>query len=369
MPTDDNNVYVDVATIENFMRDTFLAMGTPKKDADLIAKILIAADLRGIESHGIGRLKYYYDRMKRGQHQTKTNITVVKDTPTTAVLDGNNGLGHVIAHRAMTMAIEKAKKVGIGAVSVRNSTHFGIAGYYVMMAVEAGMIGLCVTNARPAVAPTFSVKPMMGTNPLTFGIPTDEEFPFVLDCATSTIQRGKLEIAERAKKQMKPGYVIGKDGNPMTDPTETLKAFDKGEAALLPLGGAGEEFGGYKGYGYSATVELLSAILSGGAFLWDLLGIKDGKAVPYCVGHFFLAINPEFFMGLDTCKKTAGDICRQLRAATKAPGQDRIYTAGEKEFLAEKRVRKKGIPVNKGLQDEIKFVQKELKLTQYKFPF
>jgi L-2-hydroxycarboxylate dehydrogenase (NAD+) len=369
MPTDDNVVYVDVATIESFIRDTFLAMGTPKKDADLVAKILIAADLRGIESHGIGRLKYYYDRMKRGQHQTKTKITVVKDTPTTAVLDGNNGLGQVIGHKAMTMAIEKAKKMGLGAVSVRNSTHFGIAGYYVMMAVDAGMIGLTVTNARPAVAPTFSVKPMMGTNPLTFGIPTDEEFPFVLDCATSTIQRGKIEIADRAGKQVPPGYVIGKDGQPLTDPAQTLKAFDAGTAALLPLGGAGDEFGGHKGYGYSATVELLSAILSGGAFLWDLLGIKDGKAVPYRVGHFFLAINPEFFMGLDTCKKTGGDICRQLRAATKAPGQDRVYTAGEKEFLAEKRVRAKGVPVNKGLQAEIKFVQNELKLTQYKFPF
>ncbi|MHA1732412.1 MAG: Ldh family oxidoreductase [Promethearchaeota archaeon] len=363
-------VHVNHEIIESFMRDVFAKLGVPRDEAELVARVLITSDLRGIESHGVGRLKYYYDRIKRGQHEVITKVDVLKDTPTTAVLDGNHGMGHVVAHRAMSMAIEKAREYGIGAVSVRNSTHFGIAGYYVLMAVEAGMIGLTCTNARPAVAPTFGVKPMLGTNPLTFGIPTDEEFPFVLDCATSIIQRGKIEINDRADKPTPPGYVVGPDGEYLTDSHQMLEDFSRAKAALLALGGKGEEFGGHKGYGYSTTVELLSAVLSGGSFLWQLVGLTpEGEHTRFRVGHFFMAINPEFFMGLETCRKTAGAIVRELRNSPREPGQERIYTAGEKEFLAEKRVREQGVPINEGLQAEIKFVQRELGLDQYDFGF
>ena len=185
-------VHVDALTLENFMRDVFVGLGVPKKDAEIITDVLITSDLRGIESHGIQRCKMYYDRIKKGIYEAKTKIDIIKEGPTTALLDGNCGMGHVIAYKAMEMAIEKAKKYGLGAVAVRNSSHFGIAGYYSLMAIKEGMIGLVTTNARPSIPPTFGSEPMLGTNPLTFGAPTDEKFPFLLDCATSIIQRGKV---------------------------------------------------------------------------------------------------------------------------------------------------------------------------------
>ncbi len=356
-------VYVDWEKIHAVIKKMYVALGAPEEDAQIVADVLIASDLSGIESHGCGRLKYYYDRIKKGQHFTTTKIDILKETPTSAVFDGNHGTGHVIAHKAMSLAIQKAKEHGIGCVTVKNSTHFGIAGYYARMATEAGMIGLVCTNARPAVPPTFGVKPMLGTNPLTFGIPSDEDFPFLLDCATSIIQRGKIEWYGRSKKDVPPGYVIGPDNEYLTDTTQILNGFNQEKAALLPLGGKGEEYGGHKGYGYSTVVELLSAVLSGGSFLWGLVGLTpEGKPDHYRVGHFFLAINPEFFMGLDVCKKTAGDILRKLRDSTLAPGEKRIYTAGEKEYIADKRVREQGIPINEGLQQEMKFVIEDLGL-------
>ncbi len=355
--------------LERFAIDVFKALGIPEPDAKISAKVLITSDLRGIESHGVGRLKFYYDRIKSGQHKTITKIDVIKDSPTTAVLDGNHGIGHVIGVRAMEMAIKKAKTNGLGCVAVRNSTHFGIAGYYVLMAIEAGMIGICCTNARPSVAPTFGVKPMLGTNPLTFGFPTDEAFPFVLDCATSIVQRGKIEWYDRAGLPTPPNLVIGEDGETRTDTKGILNDILKEKAAFLPLGGSGEEYAGYKGFGYSMVVELLSAVLAGGSFLWGLSGINDGKKVPYHLGHWFMAINPEFFTGLETCKKIGGQICREIRNSTRSPGAEHIYTAGEKEYLAEGKVRESGIPFNKGLQAEFNTMQKELNLTKYKFPW
>ena len=190
--------WISFDTMEHFMVDVFKGVGVPEKDAKICAEVLITADKRGIDSHGIGRLKpIYYDRIKGGIQNPVTKLEVVREGPTTAVIDGHDGMGQVISKRAMTMAIKKAKKYGLGMVTVRNSTHFGIAGYYALMAVEAGMIGITGTNARPSIAPTFGVENMLGTNPLTFGMPTDEEFPFMLDCATSIIQRGKIEVYER----------------------------------------------------------------------------------------------------------------------------------------------------------------------------
>ena len=233
-----------------------------------------------------------------------TEIKVVKEGPTTAVLDGQNGMGQVISKKAMEMAIEKAENYGMGMVAVRNSNHYGIAGYYVLMATEAGMIGITGTNARPSIAPTFGVENMLGTNPLTFGIPTDEEFPFVLDCATSVSQRGKIEVYAREGKSLPEGWVIGQDGRPRTDTEQVLKDLVTGGAALTPLGGIGEEMGGYKGYGYATVVEILSAALQGGAFLKALSCMENGKKVPYRLGHFFIAINIEAFTELDAFKKT-----------------------------------------------------------------
>lgn len=366
----DNIYWVDFDTMEQFMTDVFRGVGVPDEDAGICADVLITSDKRGIDSHGIGRLKpIYVDRIIEGIINPVTEIKVVKEGPATAVLDGQNGMGQVISKRAMEMAIEKAAAYGIGMTAVRNSNHYGIAGYYSLMAVEKGMIGITGTNARPSIAPTFGVENMLGTNPLTFGIPTDEEFPFVLDCATSVSQRGKIEVYAREGRQLPEGWVIGEDGTPRTDTEQVLIDLISGGAALTPLGGIGEELGGYKGYGYATVVEILSAALQGGAFLKALSGIEKGKKVPYRLGHFFIAINIEAFTELDDFKKTTGDILRQLRASRRMPGESRIYTAGEKEYLAWQYRKDKGVPVNEALQRDIIQLKKMLNLTQYRFEF
>ncbi|MBN2150028.1 MAG: Ldh family oxidoreductase [Candidatus Lokiarchaeota archaeon] len=362
--------HVPVDTIYNYIKDTFVGCGVPAADAKIIADVLIESDLRGIESHGVGRLYYYYVRIKAGQHKVKTEYKVVKEGKTTAVIDGEHGQGHVIAHNAMKMAIQKAKEHGMGAVAVRNGTHFGICGYYTKMAVDAGMIGIVCTNARPSIAPTWGVEPMLGTNPLAFAMPSDEPFPFSLDCATSIIQRGKVEMADRAGKSLAEHLVIGTDGKSLTNAPEILKLMVEDKAALLPIGGAGEELAGYKGYGYATVVEILSASLSNGSFLKGISGLDaDGKKTFYRVGHFFMAIDPNEFAGLDAFKKTTGDILRALRASKKAPGASRIWTAGEKEHESIALVKKEGIPVNEGLAKELLTIKKALKLDSYKFPF
>lgn len=350
---------VSFDVLEQFMKETFVAAGVPEADAAICADVLIESDKRGIDSHGIGRLKpIYIDRIRGGIINPATKIDVIKEGPTTAVLDGNNGMGQVVSRKAMEMAIEKAKKFGMGMVAVRNSNHYGIAGYYATMATEAGMIGLTGTNARPSIAPTHGIENMLGTNPLTFGIPTDEDFPFVLDCATSISQRGKIEVYQREGKELPAGWVIGSDGQPRTDTDQVLKDLVTGGAALAPLGGIGEELGGYKGYGYATIVEILSAALQGGAFLKALSGISNGEKVPYRLGHFFIAIDVEAFTELDAFKKTTGEILRALRASEKAPGAERIYTAGEKEHLAFLERSDKGVPINEALQKDIEEINR-----------
>lgn len=195
-------VWWDFDTVEQFMVDVFKGYGLSEADAKISAEILITADKRGIDSHGVGRLKpIYIDRIKDGQINPVTKVDIIKEGPTTAVLDANNGMGQIVSKQAMQMAIDKAKKFGMGMVAVRNSNHYGIAGYYATMATDAGMIGLTGTNARPSIAPTFGVENMLGTNPLCFGIPTDEPFPFCIDCATSVTQRGKIEVYARQKNR------------------------------------------------------------------------------------------------------------------------------------------------------------------------
>ncbi len=362
-------VYIDAKTLQNFMKDVFIGLGVPEEDANIIADVLITSDLRGIDSHGIQRCKMYYDRIREGIYEVKTKIDIIKDGPTTALWDGNCGMGHVIAYRAMNTAIDKAKKYGLGAVAVRNSTHFGIAGYYSLMAIREGMIGLAVTNARPSIPPTFGVEPMLGTNPITIGAPTDEEFPFLLDCATSIIQRGKVELYNRINKPLPENTVINDKGEVMTDAGKILEEMLERKAALLPLGGRGEETAGYKGYGYATVVELLSAALQEGIYLRDTLGIVESGQKRLKVGHFFLAIDIESFIGIYSFKKTAGNIMRDLRNSKKDPRAERIYTAGEKEYVADNKRRKGGIPLNKSLQNDIKIMQKELELNKYNFPF
>ena len=362
---------VDWKTITDFVVEAFKGYGIPEEDAKICADVLLESDKRGIESHGVNRFKpIYLDRIKAGIQNPVTNFEVVKETKTTAVVDGHDGMGQVIGVKSMNMAIEKAKEYGMGMVVARNSTHYGIAGYYATMASQAGCIGITGTNARPSIAPTFGVENMLGTNPLTFGMPTDEEFPFVLDCATSITQRGKIEYYSRIGKPTPSGMVIGRDGQPQMDSDQILADLNTGKAALAPLGGIGEELAGYKGYGYATVVEILSAALQQGNFLRALTGIgEEGEKVPFHLGHFFIAIDTEAFMGLDSFKKTCGDILRDLRGSVKAPGEDRIYTAGEKEYLVWLERKNSGVPINEAVQKELIKIRDELGLTQYHFPF
>lgn len=351
-----DSVWIPFAKLEAFMKDVLVASGVPEADAETIGEVLIESDRRGIDSHGIGRLKpIYIDRIDAGILDPVTRIEVLKDEKACVTLDGHNGMGHVVAKKAMEMAIAKAKEYGLGMAAVRNSTHYGIAGYYVTMATKEGMIGVTGTNARPSIAPTHGVENMLGTNPLTFGLPTDEDFPFVIDCATSVTQRGKIEVYGRAGKELPHGWVIDENGRDRTDTAAVLEDLTRGKAALTPLGGIGEENGGYKGYGYAAVVEILSAALQDGAFMKALNG-KDaeGRPIPYPLGHFFIAIDPAFFMGRETFRRIAGEICRALRTSKKAPGEERIFTPGEKEYLAWQYRKEHGCPVPPSLQKVIR---------------
>jgi LDH2 family malate/lactate/ureidoglycolate dehydrogenase len=358
--------YIPVNVIEEFMMDVFQGLGVPQEDARVCADVLIASDLRGIESHGVARLKYYYDRIQAGVQFTRTEIEIVKETETTALVDGHHGMGHVIAHRSMRMAIDKARQYGLGGVAVRNGTHFGIAGYYPLMAVQEGMMGFTVTNARPAIAPTFGTEPMLGTNPIAFAAPSDTPFPFCFDGATSITQRGKIEVAARAEKPVPEGWVIDAEGRPATDPDRILVDLGKATAALLPLGGVGELFAGYKGYDLATMVEILSASLCEGVFMKDLLGFaEDGSRRPYMLGHFFLAIDIEHFIPLEVSRRITGQIMRALQDARKAPEQGRIYVAGEKEYLMEATVRQQGVLVNRNLRVELQTMRDELAISGY----
>ncbi|MBQ2614305.1 MAG: Ldh family oxidoreductase [Clostridia bacterium] len=362
---------VDWKTITDFVVDSFVGYGIPREDAEICADVLLESDKRGIESHGVNRFKpIYLDRIRDGIQNPVTNFEIIKETPTTAVIDGHDGMGQVIGYKAMEMAIAKAKEYGMGMVVVRNSCHYGIAGYYPGMACREGCIGITGTNARPSVAPTFGVEGMFGTNPLTVGIPTDEDFDFLIDCASSITQNGKVEYYERIGEEVHPGTIIGQDGQPIEgDAGVALKMIRNGTAALTTLGGIGEALGGYKGYGYAMVVELLSAVLQDGAYGKDLDGKDaDGKKTPYHLGHFFIAIDTNYFLGEELCRKKAGDIIRAVRNSQKAPGAERIYSAGEKEHLV-RLARKDGVPINESVQKELCQVRDELSLSQYRFPW
>jgi len=366
----EKNVYVPVQKLVDFMVDALTAMTIPLDESKIIADVLITSDLWGVRSHGVAHLKMYYERMKKGLQLPTTNITVVKDTPTTAVLDGGNGMGMVVGYKAMKIAIEKARQFGLGAVAVRNSSHYGVAGYYPLMAEREGMVGLSVTNAHPSTAPTFGVMPMLGTNPIAVAAPTDEEFPYMFDAATSIAPRGKIEIAARANKPIPEGWVVNQEGVSATDSSNMIEEMNLGNVALLPLGGMHELMGSHKGYGLATLVEILSAAFQNGTYLWGLTDTDaEGKPQFLRIGHFFLAMDVEHFIPLADFKKISGNIMRDLRNSTKVPGQPRIYTAGEKEFYNTQRVRTEGVEITPGVQKTLLSLQQELKLAGHDLGF
>jgi L-2-hydroxycarboxylate dehydrogenase (NAD+) len=360
----EQSVKVPVNTLVDFIVKTLIAMGTSHEDAEIITDVIITSDLWGVRSHGIAHLKMYHERIKKGLQLPVTRWSVVKDAQAAAVIDGGNGMGMVVGYQAMNMAIQKAKKYGLGAVAVRNSSHYGVAGYYPLMAVKEGMVGLSVTNAHPSTAPTFGVKPMLGTNPIAVAAPTDEPFPYMYDAATSIVPRGKIEVAARANKPIPEGWAINQDGISATDASNMIKEMNLGNVALLPVGGMGELMGGHKGYGLATMVEIFSAAFQDGTYLWGLTDTDaDGNPQFLRIGHFFLAIDVEHFIPLDIFKKVTGNMMRELRNSTVSPGQNRIYTAGEKEYYNTQRILAKGIEITPGVQKALQTLRLELNLS------
>jgi len=352
--------YISVEKGQELIRRVFGKLGVPPADAEICSDVLISSDLRGIESHGIGRLKMYYDRIKLGVQAPVTRIDIIADRAATAVWDGNHGMGQVIGQRAMQAALDKAENYGLGAVAVRNSTHYGICGYYALMAAQRNMIGLAFTNARPSVCPTNGVTPILGTNPICFGAPTNLPYPFIYDAATSITQRGKIEVLDREEADTPEGWAIDLENKPYTDTKKLLVDLVKMQAALLPIGGAEEITGSHKGYGLSVMVEILSAALQNGSFLSGLHGTEHGKPAPYRLGHFFLALNIGFFVDIASFKQTTTQILQEIQATRLAPGKSRIYVAGEKEYEQELLIRQYGIPVIPNLKKDIETMQNEL---------
>lgn len=365
-------VIIPFEYMKAFMKDTFLAYGVPEKEAEISSEVLIEADKRGIDSHGIGRLKpIYCDRIDKGILHPYKPITIVRECETSALVDGALGLGLYVGPACMQMAIDKAKKYGVGFVVAQNSTHYGIAGYYATMASEAGCVGLTGTNARPSIAPTFGVEPMMGTNPICFGIPTNDGFDFVIDCATSVNQRGKIEKYAREGKDTPRGAVIDNNGIERTDTEGILRDMVQGTCALTPMGGAGDEMGGYKGYGWALTVELLCTAFQSGPFGEAVCGVDraTGKPVPMPLGHYFLAIDVEKICPLETFKENASKLLSAVRASKKSPlGGGRIWTAGEPEKDArEERTAQGGLSVPYALQKNMKDLRDKLPDLQTKY--
>jgi|TARA_B100001971_G_scaffold118402_1_gene109063 LDH2 family malate/lactate/ureidoglycolate dehydrogenase len=332
-------------------------LGVPEQNARTAAEIAVASDLRGVDSHGVGMLPRKVDYMCRGLIEPNPQIKIDRETPATALLDGGNGLGAVAGKRAMELCIQKAKAVGAGFVTVHDSNHYGIAGYYSMMALEHDMIGISTTNTTPLVVPTFGRKAMLGTNPISMAAPAGQERPFVLDMATSVVPSGKMAVYKRQDKNIPPGWAIDIEDQPMTDPDEVSKMlYSRSGGGLLPLGGEGEEFGGHKGYGLTFMADILAGALSGAAFGSFVYPSKDGKQSPGNVGHFFGALSIEAFRPLDEFKRTMDEMIRDLKETPKVPGQERIYIHGEKEFEIEAERRRSGIP----LHDQVAATLKEL---------
>ena len=353
---------VQAEPLRGFCVRVFQNMGIPEEDARITAEVLVAADLRGVDSHGVARLRRYVNGLRDGMMIAHPEVQVVTETPATALIDAGAGLGQPVSYRAMQKAIQKALDLGAGFVTVRNSNHFGIAGYYAMMALEQDCIGISMTNAATLVVPTFGRDAMLGTNPISVAAPASQERPFVLDMATSTVPRGKLEVYNRLEKPIPPGWATDETGATTTDTGRVLENFkQRAGGGLLPLGGAGELLGGHKGYGLSLWVDVFCAILSGAAYANTVYPkTPDGKPLPSEIGHFFGAWRVDGFRPVDEFKAAMDDLQQRLRNTPKAEGEDHIYIHGEKEHKEAERRSSGGIPLNPKVAADLRAIGEEL---------
>jgi len=345
-----------------FTFSVFKSIGCSDTDAATATIGLIAADLRGIDSHGVARLSGYTRLWEANRVNPKPDIRIVHETPSTAVVDGDAGLGLVVAPFAMKVAIEKAKNVGTGWVSVSNSNHFGIAGHHAMMALEHDMIGMAMTNASALVAPTFSIERMLGTNPIAVAIPANEQPPFVADFATTTAANGKLEILQRKQADTPEGWVQDKEGNASTDANILKK-----QGALLPLG-SDREHGSHKGYALGSIVDIFSAVLSGASYGPWAPPFPAYVAMPENMpgkglGHFFGAMRIDAFRSADEFKSHMDNWIQRFRSATPTPGHERVLIPGDPEREMETIRMKEGIPLVDSVVEDLKLVAQKFAIS------
>ena len=336
-----NYIRYSYAQLEKFCNDCFAKFGFSAEESKIISDVLLLSDLYGIESHGMQRLARYHKGIEKGLIKVGAKPEIVHETPVSAVIEGNDGMGQLISHKAMSIAIEKAKTSGMAVVTVRNSNHFGIAGYYAKMACDAGLLGMAMTNSEAIMVPTFGRLAMLGSNPIAVAMPA-EPYDFFFDASTTVVTRGKLEIYNKLGKPLPEGWALDKDGKGSSDAKDVLgNIVAKNGGGIMPLGGETEQLGGHKGYGYGMFCEIFCSILSMGMTSNHThVGGKGGTC------HGFIAIDPAIFGDKEAIKEHLSVFLQELRESPKAEGQTRIYTHGEKEIFAKADRLANGIDVN-----------------------
>jgi len=354
----DEYVRVDAESLKKFISDIFIAAGIPERHADIVADVLVVADLMGISSHGVQRLGRYLGGIKVGSINKRPNIRIVKRFGATALVDADNGLGHVAGVFAMNEAIELALNHGIGFVLVRRSHHYGIAGYYSLMAVEKKMIGVSATNTEPLVAYINTTQRYLGTNPIAVGVPRKIPPPLLFDAAMSVVPVGRIEVYAKTNKKVPQGWVIHESGKILSgDSKKVLEDINMHRAAILPLGGASEDFGGHKGSGLALLVDIFSGVLSGAAWGYHVLYTIADR--PANVGHLFSAINIETFMSLEEFYNRIEQMIFEIKSLKKAPWAERIWIPGEKAWLTMQTRLRIGIPIHINILKELESYSKE----------
>ena len=346
---------IDAGALRACMERIFEKEGFSSEDARAIADVLMQADLFGIESHGAQRLMYYHRNIRSGSVNVSAKPEVLRETPVSALIDGHFGMGALVAQFAMRMAIEKAKQSGVGMAVVRDSSHYGIAGYYTLMAEREGLAAFSMTYTGPIMVPTFGREMMLGTNPMAFCMPADP-VPFWFDASTTVVTLGKVEVCQKRGRPMPQGWTIGPDGAPCTDASRMNASILAGErGGILPLGGEGETHGGHKGYGLGIMVEALTGVLAQGMTSPQMCGAHGDHTC-----HFLLAFDPAMFGDPADIRARMSAYLAALRASEKMPGCARIYTPGEKAFEAMARRLREGVPVEENTLAEVRQIAGEL---------
>lgn len=343
-----SHVKWDYGVLRRFCTDAFAGFGFGAEDSGIIADVLLMSDLCGIESHGMQRMVRYHMGIKKGMIDVSARPEIVHETPVSAVIDGRDGMGQLVGHEAMVLAIRKARAGGIGIVTVRNSNHYGIAGYYAKMACDEGLIGFSFTNSEAIMVPTNGRLAILGSNPIACAMPADP-FPFFFDASTTVVTRGKLEVYNKSGRPLPEGWALDKDGRPSTDAPDVLKNIvEKNGGGIMPLGGSEETLGSHKGYGYGMLVEIFTSILS--------LGMTSNRTMQGGKGgvcHGFIAMDPALFGDPAAIRARFSEFLQELRDSPKAEGKSRIYTHGEKEVEAREEMMRSGIPVDESTMAEL----------------